>query len=172
MVRSNKKKKGSKEKSETKTGYRQPILRTKKASLGQKAADWLARWAGSWIFIGIFAFCLAAWALLNTVTVIFGVWDVYPFILLNLFLSCLAAIQAPVILMSQNRQAEVDRHRSQYDYLVNRKAEREVKQLQLDVLEIKEVVLKQSTRTQAAHLREEIMKIQDELNKLGHKIKK
>ena len=99
--------------------------------------------------------------------VIFGVWDQYPFILLNLFLSCLAAFQAPVILMSQNRQSEVDRQRAQYDYLVNRKAEREIKQLQIDILQIKEVVLKQSTKSQTAHLREELNKLHEEITSLS-----
>ncbi len=150
---------------------KQPVLRTKKISRGQKAADWLAKWAGSWTFLLLFALFLVLWAALNTVAVVFGAWDKYPFILLNLFLSCLAAIQAPIILMSQNRQSEIDRQRSQYDYLVNRKAEREIKQLQLDVLEIKQAVLKQSTKNQTSHLREQINIIQRELNKIENKIK-
>ena len=144
-----------------------PHLRTKRFTPGQKAADWIAKWAGSWTFIFIFFLFILCWMILNSVMIIFNVWDQYPFILLNLFLSCLAAIQAPVILMSQNRQAEIDRQRSQYDYLVNRKAEREVKQLQLDVLEMKEVILKQPTTKQTDRLREEIKKIQDDLNKLA-----
>ena len=133
------------------------------------AADWLAKWAGSWSFIGLFAVFIFLWAMLNTYLVIFNQWDNYPFILLNLCLSCVAALQAPVILMSQNRQSEVDRQRAQYDYIVNRKAEREIKELQIGVLEIKEAVLKQSTRNQAQNLREEIKKIQSELDGIKKK---
>jgi uncharacterized membrane protein len=150
---------------------KQPTIHGKKLTAGQKAADWLAKWAGSWTFIILFAVCLFSWVTLNSVILFFGVWDQYPFILLNLFLSCVAAIQAPIILMSQNRQSETDRLRASYDYLVNRKAEREVKQLQIDVLEIKEAILKQSTRTQTSHLREEIKKIQEELTHLERKLK-
>ena len=151
---------------------KQPTIHSKKSTRGQKAADWLAKWAGSWSFIALFMTFLFVWMILNTILVLFGNWDNYPFILLNLILSCVAAIQAPIILMSQNRESEIDRQRAQYDYLVDRKAEREIKQIQLDVLEIKEAILKQSTKSQAAHLREEIKKIQEEINKLGTKIKK
>lgn len=110
-------------------------------TLGQKAADGLAKWAGSWTFIIMFFVFLIAWMLLNTYFFLQysqgEPWDPYPFILLNLVLSCLAAIQAPVILMSQNRAAERDRQRSEYDYAVNRKAEREIQaiQKQLDRIE-------------------------------------
>ena len=148
-----------------------PVMHSKKLTRGQVAADWLAKWAGSWSFIGLFAVFIFLWAMLNTYLVIFNQWDNYPFILLNLCLSCVAALQAPVILMSQNRQSEIDRQRAQYDYLVNRKAEREIKELQINVLEIKEAILRQSTKAQAQHLREEIIKIQDDINKLGTKIK-
>jgi uncharacterized membrane protein len=143
----------------------------KKISKGDKASDWLAKWAGSWSFIGLFLLFLFVWMALNTYLLTFGMWDQYPFILLNLILSCVAAIQAPIILMSQNRQADKDRQRVQYDYLVDRKAEREIKQLQIDILEIKEAILKQSTKSQASNLRQEIKKIQEEINKLGNKIK-
>ena len=149
---------------------RQPTLRTKKLTRGQIAADWLAKWAGSWTFITIFMVFLFSWIFLNTYAVLSGVWDEYPFILLNLILSCIAAIQAPIILMSQNREGEIDRQRAQYDYLVNRKAEREIKQVQLGLLELKQAVLKQSTKTQTQHLRDEIKKIQDELNNLEEKV--
>ena len=74
---------------------------------------------------------------LNTYLVVIGEWDPYPFILLNLFLSCLATFQAPVILMSQNRTTEMDRKRAEYDYAVNRKAEREIEDIQKDLEEIK-----------------------------------
>lgn len=105
-----------------------------KLTLGQRAADGLARWAGSWIFIILFFLFLAFWMALNTYFWIryqFATkpFDPYPFILLNLILSCLAAIQAPIILMSQNRAAQKDRMRAEYDYQVNRKAEREIQQI-------------------------------------------
>lgn len=91
-----------------------------KLTVGQKMADHIAQFAGSWWFIIIFISCLVLWIILNSV---FKAFDTYPFILLNLILSCVAAIQAPVIMMSQNRQEEKDRLRSQNDYLTNLKAE-------------------------------------------------
>ena len=93
-----------------------------KLTLGQKAADRLAKFAGSWGFIFIFFIILTMWIVLNAV-ILTKPYDIYPFILLNLILSCIAAIQAPVIIMSQNRQEEKDRLRSKNDYKVNLKAE-------------------------------------------------
>jgi len=97
-------------------------------SRGAKAADAVARFGGSWTFILIFAAVLVVWVVLNTLLLVRfdAVFDPYPFILLNLFLSMLAAIQAPIILMSQNRQAEKDRIASEHDYEVNLKAELEI----------------------------------------------
>jgi len=96
-------------------------------TFGEKAADNLTRIAGSWGFILAFLGFLVLWILFNVTWVIFWrTWDPYPFILLNLLLSCLAAIQAPIILMSQNRQGQKDRQRSEYDYAVNRKAAHEI----------------------------------------------
>jgi len=94
-------------------------------SFGQKAADNLAKWAGSWIFIISFLIFLGIWMATNIYAWL-NTWDPYPFILLNLVLSCIAALQAPVILMSQNRQAQKDRTKAEYDYRVNRKAEKEI----------------------------------------------
>ena len=90
-------------------------------TLGDRVADGVARFGGSWRFIFSFGAFLVIWVLLNTLLP--RPWDVYPFILLNLFLSMLAAIQAPVIMMSQNRQDAKDRIRSELDYQVNLKAE-------------------------------------------------
>jgi uncharacterized membrane protein len=90
-------------------------------TLGERVADAVAKFGGSWRFIFAFAAFLGVWVLLN-VTMPWR-WDEYPFILLNLFLSMLAAIQAPVIMMSQNRQDAKDRIRSELDYQVNLKAE-------------------------------------------------
>ncbi|MES2149989.1 MAG: DUF1003 domain-containing protein [Pseudomonadota bacterium] len=99
------------------------------ATVGQRAADAVARFGGSWTFIGLFAVVLVGWVLLNSVLLArlgSQAFDPYPYILLNLFLSMLASIQAPVILMSQNRQGEKDRVNAQNDYEVNLKAELEI----------------------------------------------
>lgn len=109
-------------------------------TFGQKAADWLTTWAGSWTFIILVAIFLFIWMSINTAWIIFGrAWDPYPFILLNFILSTVAAMQAPIILMSQNRTSQKDRARAEYDYAVNKKAEREIRGLkdQLDRIERK-----------------------------------
>jgi uncharacterized membrane protein len=98
-------------------------------SFGERLADRLATFGGSWVFLTLFGIFLAAWIVLNAVVLIVHPPDPYPFILLNLVLSCLAAVQAPVIMMSQNRQETKDRLRSQHDYQVNLKAELEIRHL-------------------------------------------
>ncbi|MEO7156814.1 MAG: DUF1003 domain-containing protein [Vicinamibacterales bacterium] len=107
-------------------------------SFGQKMADQVAQFGGSWTFIGLFAVVMVVWVLLNSFILVRldKAFDPYPYILLNLFLSMLAAIQAPVILMSQNRQGYKDRLSAEHDYEVNLKAELEIKALheKLDVL--------------------------------------
>ncbi len=97
--------------------------------LGARAADGVAAFGGSWSFIGLFAFVLVAWMAVNIAMGAAGAFDPYPFILLNLVLSCLAAVQAPIIMMSQKRQEAKDRLRSQSDYRVNLKAELEIRHL-------------------------------------------
>jgi uncharacterized membrane protein len=96
--------------------------------LGERLADGLAKYAGSWKFIIGFALVLPMWIWLNS-WLASRAWDDYPFILLNLCLSCLAAIQAPVIMMSQNRLEAKDRMRAEHDYIVNLKAELEIRSL-------------------------------------------
>ena len=96
---------------------------------GERIADRIATFGGSWTFMGFFAGFLVVWIIINSAVVFWKPVDPYPFILLNLLLSCLAAIQAPIIMMSQNRQEAKDRLRSQYDYQVNLKAELEIRQL-------------------------------------------
>ena len=91
-------------------------------TLGQRAADAIARFAGSWAFIFSFTGVLVAWMVINVILAA-KAFDPYPFILLNLVLSCVAAIQAPLIMMSQNRQEEKDRRRAENDYKVNLKTE-------------------------------------------------
>ncbi|MDO8387139.1 MAG: DUF1003 domain-containing protein [Polaromonas sp.] len=98
------------------------------ATTGQKAADAVARFGGSWTFIMLFGVTLVAWVALNSLILARydRSFDPYPYILLNLFLSMLASIQAPIILMSQNRQAQKDRLVAAHDYEVNLKAELEI----------------------------------------------
>ena len=93
-----------------------------KYTLGQRAADSIAKFAGSWAFIFSFSGVLILWMVVNALLAA-GAFDPYPFILLNLVLSCVAAIQAPLIMMSQNRQEEKDRRRAENDYKVNLKTE-------------------------------------------------
>jgi uncharacterized membrane protein len=100
-----------------------------KRTLGEKVADIVANFGGSWAFIISFFAVLVVWMAYNVWTVSGGIFDPYPFILLNLVLSCLAAIQAPIIMMSQNRQEAKDRLRSENDYRVNLKAELEIRHL-------------------------------------------
>ncbi len=95
---------------------------TEKYTLGQRAADAIAKFAGSWAFIFAFTGVLILWMVVNTILAS-NAFDPYPFILLNLVLSCVAAIQAPLIMMSQNRQEEKDRRRTENDYKVNLKTE-------------------------------------------------
>ena len=108
----------------------------KDLTFGQRCADRVATFGGSWAFISIFFVVLAVWLGLNSTVVLGRPFDPYPYILLNLVLSCLAAIQAPIIMMSQNRLEARDRRRSENDYQVNLKAELEIRHLheKLDVL--------------------------------------
>lgn len=99
-----------------------PEKEKEKYTLGQRAADTIAKFAGSWAFIFSFAGVLLLWMVVNVVLAT-KAFDPYPFILLNLVLSCVAAIQAPLIMMSQNRQEEKDRLRAENDYRVNIKSE-------------------------------------------------
>lgn len=111
-------------------------------TLGQRVADKVAAFGGSWTFIGIFAVVLLAWIVLNSWILARrnAAFDPYPYILLNLFLSMIAAMQAPVIMMSQNRQSEKDRLNAAHDYEVNLKAELEIMALhhKLDALREKQ----------------------------------
>jgi uncharacterized membrane protein len=111
-------------------------------TLGQRMADRLTAGAGSWTFIMVFLGLIAVWMAVNAVAWIHH-WDPYPFILLNLILSCVAAIQAPVILMSQNREEERDRIRAQADYEVNLKAELLLEHLTAEIEVLKAFLLGQ-----------------------------
>lgn len=96
---------------------------------GQKMADNVASFGGSWKFIIIFWVVLVVWILTNGIFLMNKGFDPYPFILLNLILSCLAAIQAPIIMMSQNRKEEIDRKRAEDDYIINLKAETQIRNM-------------------------------------------
>ena len=98
-------------------------------TLGERLADGLAKFGGSWTFIGIFMAMMVIWMGINSFVLIEKPFDPFPFILLNLVLSCLAALQAPVIMMSQNRQEAKDRLRAEHDYEINLKAEIEIRKL-------------------------------------------
>jgi len=99
----------------------------KKITTGDRIADKVAEFGGSWKFIGIFGFVILLWIIVNTIILMNRPFDAYPFLLLNIMLSCLAAIQAPVIMMSQNRKEAKDRLRAENDYKVNLKAELEIR---------------------------------------------
>jgi uncharacterized membrane protein len=105
-------------------------------SRGQAISDKVAQFGGSWKFIIIFGIILAVWIIINATLPEKDRFDPYPFILMNLVLSTIAALQAPIIMMSQNRQEEKDRMRSENDYLVNLKAEMEIRGLhqKIDIL--------------------------------------
>lgn len=108
----------------------------KDLTVGQYVADRVASFGGSWTFIIIFFVIVVLWIGVNSLVALVRPFDAYPYILLNLVLSCLAAIQAPIIMMSQNRLEARDRLRSEHDYQVNLKAELEIRQLheKIDVL--------------------------------------
>ena len=123
-----------------------------KLTRGQMLADKLAAFGGSWRFITLFALLITVWIAINSIVLLRRPFDPYPFILLNLILSCLAAIQAPIIMMSQNRMEARDRIRAEHDYKINLKAELEIhhlhekldhllKQQWVRMLEIQEIQL-------------------------------
>lgn len=106
----------------TSTSVTQSPKREQKVTFGQKAADAVAKFAGSWAFIFSFISIMIIWMVLNVLLAV-NAFDPYPFILLNLVLSCIAAVQAPLIMMSQNRQEAKDRERAESDYKINLKTE-------------------------------------------------
>lgn len=104
-----------------------------KFTFGQRLADRIATFGGSWSFIVLFGCILLTWIVVNSIALMSRPFDPYPFILLNLVLSCIAAMQAPIIMMSQNRQESKDRIRAEHDYQVNLKAEIEIQHLNLKI---------------------------------------
>lgn len=133
-------------------------------SRGQSISDKVASFGGSWKFIIIFSIILFVWILFNTLSPRRAEFDPYPFILMNLVLSAIAALQAPIIMMSQNRKEEKDRKRSENDYLINLKAELEVRSLHQKIDLLLEEQIKVLFESQAMQL--EILKnIEQEIKK-------
>lgn len=112
---------------------------------GQKASDRATAFFGSWNFLVVLMIFIAFWVLINSMMLIKG-WDPYPFILLNFVVSLLTVFQAAIILMSQERAAERDRIQAKYDYQINRKAEREISEVQKELRDIKKAVVKKKKK--------------------------
>lgn len=121
-------------------------------SKGQTISDKVAAFGGSWRFIILFSVILFSWIIINTTLPTQSVFDAYPFILMNLVLSAIAAFQAPIIMMSQNRKEEKDRKRSENDYMINLKAELEVRSLHQKIDLLLEEQIKTLFETQAKQL--------------------
>lgn len=132
---------------------------------GQSISDKVARFGGSWSFIIFFIVLLFLWIVYNSISS--DKFDPYPYILMNLILSCVAALQAPVIMMSQNRQEEKDRMRSENDYLINLKAELEIRSLhqKIDLLLQEQVKTLYDTQAIQLTLLKEVNQKIDDLNK-------
>ena len=130
---------------------------------GQKISDKVARFGGSWSFIILFFIVLVMWILFNSYGPNSEKFDPYPYILMNLILSCIAALQAPIIMMSQNRQEEKDRKRGENDYLINLKAELEIRSLHQKIDVLLEEQIKVLFDSQAKQL-EILKKIDSQLN--------
>lgn len=137
---------------------------------GQLISDKVARFGGSWSFILIFTGILIVWLLFNTLMIKQDRFDPYPFILMNLVLSCLAALQAPIIMMSQNRQEEKDRKRAENDYLVNLKAELEIRSLHKKIDVLLEEEVKQLFDSQVNHLKL-LKQLSDHVDRLEKELK-
>jgi uncharacterized membrane protein len=128
-------------------------------SQGQKISDKVARFGGSWKFIIIFSVVLIVWIIYNSIAASHA-FDPFPFILMNLILSCIAALQAPIIMMSQNRQEEKDRQRGENDYLINMKAELEIRSLhqKIDLLQEEQIKTLYDIQAKQCDLLEDIQK--------------
>jgi len=135
-----------------------------KITFGQRVADKVATFGGSWTFIISFGGFLFLWIIVNVVLLTTKAFDPYPFILLNLILSCVAALQAPVIMMSQNRQEEKDRERAKKDYMINLKSELEIR------------ILHEKIDHLIMHQQQELLEIQkvqiDMMNELMERVNK
>jgi uncharacterized membrane protein len=120
---------------------------------GQKLSDKVAMFGGSWKFIILFGIVLAIWITYNSIALGKAAFDPYPFILMNLILSCVAALQAPIIMMSQNRQEEKDRKRAENDYIINLKAEIEIRNLHQKINLLMEEQINKLMETQSIEIK-------------------
>lgn len=139
-----------------------------KLTQGQSISDKVARFGGSWRFIILFGVILTCWIIFNAIAIGHLKFDPYPFILMNLILSCIAALQAPIIMMSQNRQEEKDRMRGENDYLINLKAEMQIRSLQqkMDLLLEEQIKTLFETQEKQFELLKEIsLKLESHINK-------
>lgn len=136
---------------------------------GQSISDMVAQFGGSWNFIILFAVILFFWIVYNVYASRAQQFDPYPFILMNLVLSCIAALQAPIIMMSQNRKEEKDRMRNENDYLINLKAEMEIRSLQqkIDLLLEDQIKTLYETQTKQLELLNNLNDKIDDLNRKG-----
>jgi len=135
-------------------------------SQGQRISDKVARFGGSWTFIISFLVLLAIWLAYNATVPVKDRFDPYPFILMNLVLSCIAALQAPIVMMSQNRQEEKDRIRAENDYLINMKAELELRSLHQKMDLLLEEQVRTLLETQASQMKL-LKEMQEKLDKLS-----
>ncbi len=134
---------------------------SKKLTTGQKAADKMAQFAGSWWFLGVFGAIVLIWAIVNTKLILQSPFDPYPFVFLNLVLACVASIQAPIIMMSQNRESQKDRLKMENDYLINLKSEIILEDLHIKIDDIIKVQKK---------LKKELNDININMSKMNTKI--
>lgn len=137
-------------------------------SKGQKISDKVARFGGSWKFIILFSILLFLWIIYNVLAPKGDNFDPYPFILMNLVLSCIAAMQAPIIMMSQNRKEEKDRMRSENDYMINLKAEMQIRSLHQKMDLLLEEQIKTLFASQAKQF-ELLKEINNKISKLESK---
>jgi uncharacterized membrane protein len=137
---------------------------------GQNISDKVARFGGSWRFIILFGIILALWIVYNAIAIGIYKFDPYPFILMNLILSCIAALQAPIIMMSQNRKEEKDRIRSENDYMINLKAEMQIRSLnqKIDVLLEEQILTLFETQEKQFGLLKEINHKLDKLKVINY----
>ena len=134
-------------------------------TVGQKVSDKVARFGGSWSFIITFMVILIVWIAFNATLPKVDQFDPFPFILMNLILSCIAALQAPIIMMSQNRQEEKDRKQNVNDYMINMKAEMEIKALHQKIDLLLEDEIRVLFDSQAKQL-EMLKRIEEKINKI------
>lgn len=134
-------------------------------TVGQKVSDKVARFGGSWSFIITFMVILIVWIAFNATLPKADQFDPFPFILMNLILSCIAALQAPIIMMSQNRQEEKDRKQNVNDYMINMKAEMEIKALHQKIDLLLEDEIRVLFDSQAKQL-EMLKRIEEKINKI------